>query len=305
MHERRKIRFIANPYSGAKRKRNLSRLIEEELDHDQFSYELCFTEYAGHAVSLAREGVEAGLYMVVVCGGDGSVNEVAGQLIGTPTILGVLPCGSGNGFAMHLGIGRDVKKAVRFLNQGRPILVDSCLMNGRPFVNLAGIGFDGAVAKRLHESRTRGFKAYFRYTFEEVASFRLPNLRIQLDGHDIQRKCLLLEVANAPIYGYGFSIVPHARINDGQLEVLLVKEAPVWRYILESWRFVTRTFHKSPLVECFTCKEVRIIPEHPTAAHLDGEGFGLEGEAVFTIRPQSLRVMVPKVYGEIFGRQSN
>ncbi|MBK9016020.1 MAG: diacylglycerol kinase family lipid kinase [Saprospiraceae bacterium] len=299
MDKKKKIRFIINPRSGVSRKRSLPELIEKNIDHSRFDAEICLTEYAGHAVQLAKEAADLGTSMVVACGGDGSVNEIAGQLVGTNTVLGVVPSGSGNGFAGHLGIGRDVERAIQFLNNGKVITVDSCQMNGKPFVNLAGVGFDGVVAKRLHDSPVRGFWAYLRYTLEEVWAYKMQQLDIEVDGQKISRHCLLVEVANAPIYGYGFSIVPHANFKDGLLEVLVIKGAPKWRYLLESWRFLNRSFHKSRLSESFTCKMVVITPATPTCYHLDGEGFDLTGEARFTIVPNSLRVMVPKAFGEI------
>jgi YegS/Rv2252/BmrU family lipid kinase len=299
MSQKKKIRFIVNPRSGANRKRNLPDLIEKHIDHSQYEVEICLTEYAGHAVVLAKEAAECGVAIVVACGGDGSVNEISSSLIGTNTVLGVVPSGSGNGFAGHLGIGRDVVRAIKLLNNGSVITVDTCRMNGRSFVNLAGIGFDGVVSKRLHDSRVRGFWAYLRYTLEEAWAFKMQRLDIQVDGKNLQRECLLLEVANAPVYGYGFSIVPHADFKDGLLEVLVVNAAPKWRYLLESWRFLNRSFHKSRFAECFTCKEIVVKPRTKTCYHIDGEGFDLSGEARFSIAPNSLRVMVPKAFGEI------
>ncbi len=299
MAEKKKIRFIVNPRSGAVRKRNLPDLIEKNLDHSQYEFELCHTQYAGHAIELAKAAVDLNLPMVVACGGDGSVNEISSQLVHTNTVLGVVPCGSGNGFAGHIGLGRDIAGAIQFLNNGKVILVDTCRMNGRPFVNLAGVGFDGAVAKRLHDSPVRGFWAYLRYTLEEAWCYEMQPFDIQVNGQKFSRRCLLVEVANAPIYGYGFSIVPQAKPNDGLLEVLVVKAAPKWRYLLESWRFLNHSFHKSGLSESFTGREVVITPAAPTCCHLDGEGFDLQGEARFTIVPSSLRVMVPKAFGEI------
>jgi len=239
---------------------------------------------------------------VVACGGDGSVNEVARPLIGTDTKLGVIPCGSGNGFAMHLGMGRNVPKAIQLLNTALPITVDTCQMNDRPFVNLSGVGFDAVVANRLHGSKLRGLKAYTRFTIEEVFGYEMQDMEIEVDGKVFQRKCLLTEVANAPIYGYGFSIVPPAKLNDGKLEILIANAAPKWRYLLESWRFLNRSFHKSSLTECLTGTEVKIRPVKPTAVHVDGEGMPLHGEAKFSIRPASLQVMVPKAFAEILGK---
>jgi YegS/Rv2252/BmrU family lipid kinase len=294
----KKIRFIANPHSGANRKRNLSQLIEANLDHSQFEHEVCFTEYAGHAIKLAKEGVEKHFDIVVACGGDGSVNEISSQLIGTETVLGILPCGSGNGFAMHLGIGRHIAKAIQFLNNGKVITIDSCRMNERIFVNLAGIGFDAVVARRLHRKKVRGIWGYLINTLREVYNYDMQNLEIQIDGKTMHRTCFLVEVANAPVYGYGFSIVPQAKPYDGKLEILIAKNASKWRYILACWRFLNHSFHLSPLVECFTGKEVVITSTRPTAIHVDGEGFKFSGKAHFTIQPQSLKVMCPKPYAE-------
>lgn len=303
MKEKEKIRFIINPRSGANRKRNLPVLIEKNLDYSLWDAEICLTEYAGHAVHLAKEAVEMDYEMVVACGGDGSVNEISSQLIGTQTVLGVVPSGSGNGFAGHLGIGRDLVGAIQLLNHGKVITVDTCEMNGQPFVNLAGIGFDGVVSKRLHDSHVRGFWAYFRYSLEEAWAFEMQQLEIQVDGKKIRRSCLLVEVANAPIYGYGFSIVPHANLKDGLLEVLVIKAAPKWRYLMESWRFWNHSFHKSSLAECYTCREIIVTPKTATCYHLDGEGYELMGAARFSIAPNSLRVMVPRAFGEILRQQ--
>lgn len=296
MPQPRKLRFIANPHSGTNRKLNLHNLLSKNLDPDKFYWELYYTQYAGHAVELAREAINKGCYMVVACGGDGSVNEIASQLIGTETVLGVLPCGSGNGFAGHLGIGRDVVKAIQFLNEGLEITIDACTMNGRPFVNLSGIGFDAVVAKRLHGSKIRGFWGYLKSTLRETLNFKMQLLEIKIDDLSLKQECLLVEVANAPVYGYGFSIVPLAKFNDGLLEVLIAKKAPLWRYMLEMWRFVDRSFHKSSLVDTYQGRKIRIKIASPTAVHIDGEGFDLETEAVYEIQPASLKVLAPKEF---------
>ncbi len=296
MPEKRKLRFIANPHSGTNRKRNLKKLLYANLDQQKFSWELYYTKYAGHALEMTREAVEKGCYMVVACGGDGSVNEIASQLIGTNTVLGVLPCGSGNGFAGHLGLGRDVKRAIQLLNEGTEVVIDACSMNGRPFVNLSGIGFDAVVAKRLHGSKIRGFWGYLKSTLRETLNYSMQPLEIQIDDLTFSRECLLVEIANAPVYGYGFSIVPLAKLNDGLLEILVAKKAPLWRYMLELWRFIDRSFHKSPLVETYQGRYVRIRSSAPTSVHIDGEGFDIENEAVYEILPGALKVLAPKEF---------
>ena len=116
--DKKSITFIVNPFSGTSNKNNLEQLIKGKLDHKVYDYSIALTEYAGHATELAKEAVGQGSDVVVAVGGDGSINEVAKSLLYTDSILGILPGGSGNGFAMHLGLGRNIMKAISTLNDG-------------------------------------------------------------------------------------------------------------------------------------------------------------------------------------------
>ncbi|MEO1518651.1 MAG: diacylglycerol kinase family protein [Bacteroidota bacterium] len=288
-------RFIVNPFSGGRKKNNIGHQLKKYLDHDKFDYELCVTREAGHATELAAQAVQEGMDLVVAIGGDGSVNEVAAALVDTPTGLGILPAGSGNGLAMHLGMGRDLVKAIRRLNQASVRTIDSCCMNGRPFVNLAGVGFDGQVAYKLKKSTHRGFQAYLRYTLWEALQYKGREYRIVVDGQPLPiQSLMMLEVANAPMFGYNFEIAPLAKLDDGLFEVLLFKEAPTWRYLLDSWRFIDRSIHKSPLVERLVGRKIRMETDGAFYVHVDGEGMLLEESLEFDIKPLSLKVFAPQ-----------
>ena len=127
------IAFIVNPKSGPKTKNRISKLIRELLDKDRFSPTVVVTEYAGHATQLAQQFALEGYYAVIAVGGDGTVNEVASGLRGTDTALGVVPNGSGNGFARHLDISTRMNRAVEMLNNSEVIKVDYCTVNDYPF----------------------------------------------------------------------------------------------------------------------------------------------------------------------------
>lgn len=296
---KKQIRFIANPFSGTSRNTDLAEKIERLLDLVQYSYELIYTEYAGHAVELAKEAVEQKVYMVVAVGGDGSVNEVAQSLLNTETILGILPGGSGNGFAMHLGIGHSIDKAFRYLNEGKFLKIDTCLLNERPYVNLAGLGFDAEVAARIKGSNLRGFLGYLKYSIQEAFAYKMQDFEISIDGKKIERSCFTLAIANAPMYGYGFVVAPKAVLNDGMLELMILKKAPKWRIILEAWRYLTNSLHKSPLAERYKAKEILVKAKSAkTAVHVDGESLVVESPVRFQIVPNSLNVICPKAYLE-------
>ncbi len=297
MGEKRKIRFVANPFSGLNKKRNLGHKIEQHLDHSLFDFELEYTKAAGHAVELSREAARLGYYMVVAAGGDGSVNEIAEGLIGSNTILGILPCGSGNGFATHLGIDRNLGRAIRLLNDGKVVEVDTCLMDEKPFVNLAGVGFDALIAYKIKGSKLRGIIGYLKHALGEALSYEMQDFDILIDEKKIKRSCLVVEVANASMYGYGFAIAPCAKLDDGKLDVVIIKKAPKWRYVLEGWRLINNSLHESSLSECYSAREVTIFPSYPTAVHVDGEGYLVnQGPINFKVNPSSLKVLCPKSY---------
>ncbi|MEM1322860.1 MAG: YegS/Rv2252/BmrU family lipid kinase [Bacteroidota bacterium] len=292
--KRKRIWFIVNPFSGVKRKINFPKLIDQHLDQSIYDYQLFYTDHAGHATKLAEKAVREGVEVVVAVGGDGSVNEVAAALIGTDTTLGILPSGSGNGFAMHLGLGRNVEKAIEFLNQGNVVRVDSCLLNDRTFVNLAGVGFDAMVAYQLKKSSFRGFMAYLYHSIRTAWKYRPGKYTIHFDGKQVERECLLVEVANSAMFGYNFQIAPQAKLTDGLLEIIVVKKAPIWRYLLSLWRFMNNSFHKSALAECYQAEKIQIVAEDEAYVHIDGEGFLSCHNLNFSINKLSLQVLVPK-----------
>ena len=293
--KQQKIRFIINPFSGLSRKKNVPGLIEKHLDTTKFVYDIAFTEAAGHAIELAKDAVIQDYDIVVAVGGDGSVNEVANALIGTKVKLGILPGGSGNGFAMYLGLGRSIKKAIKILNTARVKTIDTALLNGRPFVNLGGTGFDALVAYKAKQSRLRGLYAYTKFAILEAWAYPIEKYTIQVDDQIIEEACLVIEIANAQMFGYNFVIAPLAELDDELLDVLLVKKAPKWRYLFSLWRFFNHSFHKSSLVKTYKGKNIKISGKSPMPVHIDGEGFYIEDTLNFSIRPRSLQVLVPSL----------
>jgi len=294
----KKIHFIANPFSGNTIVQTLPVLVAKHFAKNAYECVIKYTEYAGHATVLAQEAADAKINLVVAVGGDGSINEVARGLIGSETILGILPAGSGNGFSMHLGIGRNPEKAIEHLKNGKILKMDTCCVNNIPFVNLAGVGFDANVARRIKGSTLRGFKGYLTYSLKEAIDYQMQDFELEIDGQKINRKCFSIAIANAPMYGYGFVVAPSAKLNDGLLEVMILKAASKWRYIFEGWRFLNSSLNESNLSERFAAKKVVIrAKKMPLAVHFDGESILVEKEdLVFEIVEKSLRLMIPKTY---------
>ncbi len=143
MSSPQKLFFIINPFSGGGKGKGVLALLPTIFKEGAYEWTHRFTEKKGHATELAREAVAGGYDIVVAAGGDGTVNEVAAGLIHSEAILGIVPTGSGNGLAMHLGLGREPGQALELIRQQHVITIDTCRLNEMPFVNLAGVGFDG------------------------------------------------------------------------------------------------------------------------------------------------------------------
>lgn len=293
--KKQKIRFIINPHSGVNEKSEIENSIKRYLNHEKYDYELQFTKYAGHAVGLAKDGVAKGFDIVVAVGGDGSVNEVASGLIGSSTILAILPLGSGNGFAGHLGLGRKAKYALKVINDGHSTLIDTCLVNDKAFVNLVGFGFDGLIAKALKGSKIRGIIGYARSILHHIFRYKASDFEIKIDNKAaINRRCYMLNIVNGTTYGYNFHFHSKAKLNDETVHVLIVKDVARWRYFGLLYLSLRGKLHESKIVETIDAKQVQVIPKTNILMEIDGES--IEGKSPYNIQvvPNSLNVIVPK-----------
>ena len=289
----KRIVFIVNPKAGTNLQKHIRQSVDRHLDHRRFIYGIWHTEKAGHAAELAQKAREEGYEIVVAVGGDGSINEVASALLHTDVAVGVIPAGSGNGLAMHLGYGRDIDKAIRKLNTATVRTIDCGLLNGHPFVNLAGIGIDGLVAKRMKGSRLRGFLPYFIRTVAAGLAYTARNCTIETEDRKITEKCFVVTVANGPMYGYNFRIAPDALLDDGLFSVVLFRDVPRWRYFAAIPASLKGRIYDAGFVEHFTARRVKITSEGTNYVHIDGESIDMPGELNFEMAPLALKILVP------------
>lgn len=288
------IVFIVNPKAGTNLQRNIATLLDKHLNHRRFTWSLLTTEGPGHGLELARKAVADGFSVVVAVGGDGSVNEIAPALMGTPVALGIIPAGSGNGLAMHLGYGRQLENAVKLLNSSQKVLIDVGMVNNRPFFNMAGAGFDGLVANMMRESHARGFWPYFIKSVNAGLNFRPFDALITLNGIELRRKCFSIAVANGPMYGYNFTIAPDARPDDGILEAVILKDVPRWKYFAAVPATLNGKIYEAGFIEHYSTGHLTIHSEKPLPVHIDGEGFIAETDLEFSVKPGALNVLVPR-----------
>lgn len=291
---------IVNPLSGARahpeRATRRVALLNERFTADGIDAVVRVTERPRHASALAAEAVRAGARTVIAWGGDGTVNEVAGALVGTATSLGVVPSGSGNGFAAALGIPLDPRDAIDVALRGYELPTDVGEMDGRPFFNIAGIGLDAVIAEKFNaqDAGKRGMGPYFKIGFGEVFRYIGSRYRLCLGDERIEVDALLLAFANGMEYGNGARIAPHARMDDGRLEAVVVEDRSPLRRLWLARHLLTRTPQKAERVRFRSIERATVETDHPIRFHVDGE-FGLGGCSVTVgVTPGALIVRVPK-----------
>jgi len=294
LNSKKSILFIINPKSGFSNKDDIPQLVEDYLDHDKFSFECVMTQHKNHATELSEAAVKKGYEIIVACGGDGTVNEVAKALVNSNSTLGIIPKGSGNGFAMHIGMGRNSKKAIQKINTGITKTIDTCEVNNEFFLNIAGIGFDAVIAHRAENSKKRGFQMYFGMISKELMKFKPKQYSVTIGDKDYSGIYNTIAVANAAMYGYNFTIAPLAELTDGLLDVVFIKEASMLKTLGTTWRMLNKSIDKSPLVRVIKTEEVVISLEEPYYYHLDGESFEFNQELHFKVIPLSLKVLFPE-----------
>ena len=287
------IAFIVNPTAGTKTKNRVAKLIRELLDPQQFAPTVVVTEYIGHATQLAGQFAMQEYYAVVAVGGDGTINEVASGLIGTNTALGIVPNGSGNGFARHLDISTRMNRAIEMLNSSEPIFVDYGLVNDKPFFSTCGVGFDAVVAEKFSDSE-RGLKGYVQSIFKDLFQYKPENYHLQGEGIDQTTTAFLINFANAGQWGYDAYIAPKASVQDGWLDVAIVSKFPMVIAPGLALSLFTKNIDDMLHMNTLRTKEVTLTRESEGVAHIDGTPITMPAELHVRIVEDGLKVLVKK-----------
>ena len=227
------------------------------------------TEHRGHARTLASAAVSRGEQRVIAWGGDGTVNEVASALVGTSTVLGVVPAGSGNGLARELRLPTSPDKALAHALSSTVRLIDAGTLGGRWFFSIAGIGFDAHVAAAFDRAGgRRGLAGYMRITAREL--WRYECLQYSIDGAAPLR-ALLLTFANTTQFGNGARIAPSARVDDGLLDLVTFEERSRFLTVWSLPSLFTGNAERVPGVSIRKVTRSVVESSTPMLFHVDGE----------------------------------
>ena len=287
----RKALFIINPISGGKKKDNVPDLIEQNLDAATFKATIVYSDGPAHARQIAKEAVNE-FALIVAVGGDGTVNEVASALVGTETILGIIPFGSGNGLSRFLGISMHAPTAIKALNSNGIQVIDSGTLDGHPFFNMAGMGFDAHISEVFSHGKKRGFFSYLLSSIKEISNYKAQTYQIEIDGAAYDREAFMLSFANSSQYGNNAHISASASVQDGLLDVCIIKPFPKWRLLEMGVRMFLKKAEGTGYLEIIRGKQIKVKRIKPGPVHLDGEPHMMGIDSVVKVVPNSMRVIV-------------
>jgi diacylglycerol kinase (ATP) len=297
--------IILNPTAGRRRGQALRSRLEALLNSHK-GWEIRETSHRGHGRELARQAQDEGAEIVAAAGGDGTLSEVLNGLMSGSrgSALAVIPAGTGNDFARHLGIGINLELAVNTLFEGeaKPIDIGKITLSGQShfWLNICGCGFDAKVAHRINTSRShpllrhiKGTPAYIAAVGGELLRLRATALRLELDGQATEERTVLCAIANSSSYGGGMLVAPEASLHDGLFDLCTIGDASRMEFVRAFPGVFSGRHVKHPKVTMRRAASIRLESNRPLPVLVDGDVLGTT-PAEIDMLPCALRVLFPR-----------
>jgi YegS/Rv2252/BmrU family lipid kinase len=244
---------------------------------------------------LIQEAILGGFEVVVAAGGDGTIHEIGHRLVGTGIALGLIPLGSGNGFARHLGYSTKIGKALSQLLTAQSVEIDTGEFGGIPFMNNAGIGIDADIARKFKSSKNRGLLNYVRLASTAFFTFKTFSVRLVVDGKReyVWDDLLLIDISNGSQWGGGAKIAPLSTISDGYLEAVIVEKSSVVHVPRLLKLLFQGKLYRHPNIKIIRGKKFEISRRFAGDAQVDGEAVKLGKQICSLVHEKSMKLMVP------------
>ncbi|MBX2889044.1 MAG: YegS/Rv2252/BmrU family lipid kinase [Ferruginibacter sp.] len=296
----RKIVFLINPISGGRNKAKLKTLIEKRLSNAPIPYCIMPTDVHGEYAEVSEIIKNEHYNCVVICGGDGSVNQAVKALRNHPVQFGIIPMGSGNGLAFAAGIPSSPIKAIEVILNGNAFDTDAFWLNEHFGCMLSGVGFDAIIAHDFSKQKKRGLSAYLKrclYHFFKSGTF---SFSFEINNHTFTENCYFISVANSNQFGNHVTIAPKASLNDGMLDVVVVKKMNKIRLLAEiAWQIkmgkvtVPNTRKNNSAILYFQSNYITINNPQKAPVHIDGEPAGNIEKLSIQIIPSAFKLIQP------------
>ncbi len=299
--ERRFVYFI-NPISGTKGKILLLEIIKERTAEKNILFEILHTNAEGNYSYLRPKINAERITDIIVCGGDGTVNQIANALLGVDINIGIIPMGSGNGLAFAAKIPKQIHKALEVIFKGNAIYIDSFYINKKFSCMLCGLGFDAQVAHDFAKQQKRGLATYVKQSTKNFFSAKTYPFGLSVNGSTFTTDAFFISIANSNQFGNNFTIAPQASLHDGLLDIVIVNEMSkirmVWNIIKQIRKgevrpYEDKKYHRTD-IGYFQTKKLTIQNPQQAPLHIDGDPATTAAIFEIEIIEKAFRLLMPE-----------
>ncbi|WP_111708698.1 diacylglycerol/lipid kinase family protein [Lutibacter citreus] len=290
------IHFIVNPIAGSGNHNFSETFFHNYFERDTYKVTVKSSKYKGHAIDLTKESINQEATIIVACGGDGTINEVASTLVGINIPMGIIPVGSGNGLASNLKIPQKINKAIEVVKNNVQTKIDVGCLNNHYFFSNTGFGFDASVIENYEASTKRTLYCYLKATLKSYKYFYNKKVvAIEIDEVETIFNPFLIFISNSNEMGYGISLTPKALLQDGLLDVVIV---PKLNKVKMLFFGISMLFKKPDLlnnVRCYQTKNIKLYKKKGDflQSQMDGEVLKIKDDFVaISLKEKSLLVIV-------------
>ncbi len=292
----RRVLVLINPRSGIGWSfSSLRRAMDKAWEKPGTDLAYQFSQDLEDCTAKVNRAIESGVDTIIVVGGDGTVNSIGRMLIGSDVSLGIVPVGSGNGFARHFSIPLTPSKAVHALAGGNEHTIDVGFIGETPFLVTASMAWEAAITESFEKSPIRGIVPYVLAGFQELFEYVPQDLTVRLDASEemVFKDPVIFTVANLSQYGGGARIAPEARADDGHLELVVSRRKDMAKLIANVGRLFDGSISRIPEVMTYRFREMEVIREKAAPIQIDGELVEAPTNVRVAVRPACLKVLVP------------
>lgn len=290
----KQVLVLINPKSGIGGPYRYITAIQEAWDNDEHDVYYQFSQSAEDGVAKTRRAIDYGIDIILVVGGDGMVNTIGRELVGTDVALGVIPAGSGNGFARHFKIPLQPIPAAEALLNGKTTAIDVGKANGRLFFVTCSLAWDGALVETFEKYPFRGLVPYVLAGAQQLLEYKAQPFHVTIDEEELLLKHpLIFTIANLSQFGSDFLVAPDAQADNGKLELVAIERKDMPLVLAQVHRFIEKTFHQHPLVVNRHFNKMTVKRDSKSPIQVDGEIFHTTEEISIEVIPSALNVIVP------------
>lgn len=289
------IHFIVNPIAGSGKNKIHPDLLHQFFEPENYKVTVKYSEYKRHSTLLTQDSIKEGATIIVACGGDGTINEVASCLVNTNIVLGIMAMGSGNGLASNLKIPKNIKNALVLIKKQNVKKIDVGRLNDSYFFSNVGVGIAANVVKHYENSSKRKLFSYLKASFKSLRELKNENIiQITTEDQTLLINPLMLFVSNSNELGYKVSLTPKASLQDGLLDIILVPKTSRFKTILFGILIIFKKHQILGEVKSFQIKKAELIKKNENyfQSQIDGEYYTINNKFIsISVLEKSLQVI--------------